>query len=230
MVPLPAAMMIDAPLALFLVWAAFSLALVVIGAVWVFRPAVALVPLKRLGVVWLVLTLAVAVVSWQVFGGNRGSASAESELAKAPDFSFRTVDGRWYSRDSLRGKVVLVEFWASWCEPCREALPEMFRIYNEFKTPRFVMIGVSENASQAKFENFVAEKGILWPQDWDPKGQLADEFSDAAIPAYAVIDPDGRLRFTQRGYNSDTYSHLRQAIMAALGTATAGSRIVDARN
>ena len=227
MIPSPAAILIDGPLTLYLVWAAFSLALVVIGAIWVFRPAVAAVPLKRLGVVWLVLTLAVALVSWRVFGGNRADASIESQLARAPDFSFRTVDGRWFSRDSLRGKVVLIEFWASWCEPCREALPEMFRIYNEFKTSRFVMIGVSEDESQTKFENFVAEKGILWPQDWDPKGQLADDFSDSAIPAYAVIDPDGRLRFTQRGYNGETYLHLRQAIIAALGS---GSRIANAGN
>lgn len=223
-------MLIDAPLALYLVWAAFSVALLVVGAIWVFRPAAAGVPLKRLGVVWLALTLAVAVVSWRVFGGNHGSVSIESQLAKAPNFSFRTVDGSWYSRDSLHGKVVLIEFWASWCEPCREALPEMFRIYNEFKTPRFVMIGVSENQTQSNFEDFVAQKGILWPQEWDPKGQLADEFSDSAIPAYAVIDPDGRLRFTQRGYNSDTYQHIRQAIIAALGTGASGSRIADAGN
>ncbi|HVB34233.1 MAG TPA: TlpA disulfide reductase family protein [Patescibacteria group bacterium] len=227
MIPTLAALLIDAPMALYLVWVAFSLALVVICGIWIFRPAVAALPLKRLGVVWLVLTLAVGLVTWRVFSPKHTSASKESVFIKAPNFSFGTVDGQSFSNDSLRGKVVLIDFWASWCGPCREALPDMFRLYKEFKTPRFVMIGVSEDQNQAKFEDFVAKEGMRWPQEWDPQGQLATRFSTNALPSYAVIDAKGRLRFMQRGYNAETYFRIRQAIADALGS---GSRLADAGN
>lgn len=227
MSPSLASVSIDAPLALYLVWLTFSIALVVIAAIWIFRPAVAAQPLKRLGIAWLVLTIVVGLISWRVFSASRRGVSGESQWTKAPDFSFQTVDGRSFSRDSLRGKVVLIEFWASWCVPCREALPKMFGIYSEFKTPGFVMIGVSEDEDQTKFEDFVAQEGMRWPQDWDPGGQLLRLFSSSAIPTYAIVDADGRLRFMQRGYDGETFLHIRQTITRALRT---GSRIADARN
>lgn len=220
-----AAMFVDAPLGLFLVWIASTLALVVVGIIWIVRPALAAVPLKRLGVAWLILTVAVGLVSWRVFGQNRPGAVEERAFVEAPNFSFRTVDGKSYSRNSLHGKVVLIEFWASWCGPCRESLPEMFRLYRHFKNPRFVMIGVNEDQNQSKFEAFVAQEGIRWPQDWDPNGKVATRFSTDALPSYAVIDADGRLRFMQKGYDSLTYLHIREAISDALGS---GSRLADA--
>ena len=217
--PAPAAFILDAPMALYLVWVAVTLALLVIGGIWVFRPSLARTPLKRLGIAWLGLTLIVAFVSFRVFGHEPVGASQPM----APDFSLRTIDGHSFSRSSLRGKVVLIEFWASWCRPCREALPEMFRLHSEFNDPRFVMIGVSEDEDQTKFENFVAQKGIRWPQGWDPQGDLLTLFSSNAIPSYAVIGPSGHLRFLQKGYTADTYLRLREAISDALSDRVASA-------
>jgi len=225
MIPSPAAVLIDGPMTLYLVWVAFSLALVIVAGIWVFRPAVAAAPLKRLGVVWLVLTMAMGLVTWRVFSGERPSATRERRFVMAPDFSIRSVDGPTFSTASLRGKVVLIDFWASWCGPCREALPDMFRLYKEFKSPRFVMIGVSEDEDQTKFENFVAQQGMRWPEDWDPEGQLAARFSTQALPSYAVIDAHGHLRLMQKGYDNGTYARIRQVIIDALGP---GSRLADA--
>lgn len=224
---LPAVLFIDAPMALYLVWVAFSVALVVVAGIWIFRPVVASLPLKRLGVVWLVLTAAMGLVTWSVFRGSRSGASQQpSRFADAPHFSFHSVDGQDFSSESLRGKVVLIDFWASWCGPCREALPDMFRVYNEFKSPRFVMLGVSEDEDQTKFEDFVAQEGMRWPEDWDPNGQLAARFSTDSLPSYAVIDADGRLRFMQQGYDGQTFARIRQSIAAALAS---GRRLAEAQ-
>jgi peroxiredoxin len=226
MVPVPLAILIDGPMALYIVWVAFSVALIVIAAIWIFRPALAELPFKRLGVVWLVLTVVVGLVSWRVFSRNRPIAGHEPHYAMAPNFAFRTVDGRSISRDSVRGKVVLIEFWASWCGPCRESLPEMFRLYHQFSGSRFMMIGVSEDQDQTKFEDFVAQMGIRWPQDWDPNGAVAGRFSAGAIPSYEVIDADGHLLFSQKGYNDETFFHITQVISTALGE---NRRLAEAR-
>ncbi len=213
MAPVLTAFMLDAPMALYMAWVAFTLAVIATGIVWLFRPALAASPLKRLSVVWVVLTFVVVFISYRVFT----SQAVNPTEPMAPDFSLQTIEGRSFTRNSLHGKVVLLEFWASWCGPCRESLPEMFRLYRHFKNPRFVMIGVNEDVHQSKFEDFVAQKGIRWPQDWDPKGDLLSRFSSDAIPSYAVIGPDGRLRFQQHGYTPDTYIRLRTVIGNALG-------------
>lgn len=220
-------MLIDGPIALYMVWVACSVALIAVAVTWIFRPALAETPFKRVGAIWVVLTIVVGLVSWRVFGRNQPIAGHEAHYAMAPNFAFRTVDGRSVSRDSLRGKVVLIEFWASWCGPCRESLPEMFRIYREFSGPRFMMIGVNEDQDQIKFEDFVAQMGIRWTQDWDPNGAVLNRFSAGAIPSYEVIDPDGHLLFSQKGYNADTFFHIGQVIATALGET---SRLADVRH
>lgn len=206
-------MYLDAPLALFLVWLALTLALIVVGGIWVFRPAVGMTPFKRLGVAWLVLSVFVGLVSHHILA----RAPAPAQQPMAPGFAFHTIDGKYISRDSLHGKVALIEFWASWCGPCREALPEMQRLYSQVQDPRFVMIGVSEDEDQNAFEAFVAKHGMRWQQGWDPKGELLARFSTNAIPSYAVIGQGGRLRFLQKGYSDDTYRELREVIGQALG-------------
>jgi thiol-disulfide isomerase/thioredoxin len=218
MMPAPPAILLDAPMALYLSWVAVTIALFAVGVVWMFRPAIGSQPLKRLGIGWAVITVLVIVVSARVFGNRSQTLTV---FPRAPEFSLRTVDGQSFSRNDLHGKVILLEFWASWCGPCREALPEMFRLHQEFGDRRFVMIGVSEDEDQTKFEDFVAQKGIRWPQDWDPEGKLLSSFSSDAIPSYALIGPDGRLRFLQKGYTPDTYLRLRQAISDALSNSEA---------
>jgi thiol-disulfide isomerase/thioredoxin len=214
----PAILLLDAPTGLFLLWVALTIALVVIGVIWFVRPEDAGVPLKRVAITWLAATVIIIAVSVRIFG-HAGTEAIQAP--PAPNFSLQTLDGESFSRQSLHGKVALIEFWASWCGPCRESLPEMLRLYKDFRNQkRFVMIGVSEDEDQTKFEAFVAQNGIRWHQHWDPQGTLADRFGTNALPSYAIIDANGRLRFLQKGYNADTFLHLRETIAKALGPGT----------
>ncbi|HEV2386131.1 MAG TPA: TlpA family protein disulfide reductase [Candidatus Acidoferrales bacterium] len=213
----PTAMVIDPATGLFMVWLAITIAMLITGIAWLVRPGEAATPLKGLGVAWLCATVVVGLVTRRVLRPSARAAAVH--LARAPDFAVHTLDGKDFTRDSLQGKVVLIEFWASWCGPCREALPEMLKLYREYSgNNRFVMIGVSEDEEESKLDDFVARNNIRWQQQWDPKGKLLAQFVPSlAIPAYIVMDAGGRLRFVQHGWNGATYLELRQAISDSLG-------------
>jgi thiol-disulfide isomerase/thioredoxin len=120
------------------------------------------------------------------------------ELARAkmaPPFSLVTLDGRHVSMDEFTGKVVLIDFWATWCGPCREALPHIRQIAQEFKGQQFVVLSISLDKDDAKWKDFVAKNGMTWLQYRDGyfNGPIATEFAVDAIPATFSIDADGVL-------------------------------------
>ncbi len=118
------------------------------------------------------------------------------ELARAkmaPPFSVTTIDGNHISMDDLAGKVVLLDFWATWCGPCREALPHVRQIAQKFAGQPFVVLSVSLDNDDAKWRDFVAKNGMTWTQyrDGGFTGQLSRQFNVQAIPATFTIDADG---------------------------------------
>lgn len=118
------------------------------------------------------------------------------ELARArmvPAFSITTLDGKQITMDGLAGKVVLLDFWATWCGPCREALPNVQRIAREFQGQPFVVISVSLDSDEAKWKAFVEKNEMTWPQyrDGGFTGRIARLFGVDAIPATFSIDADG---------------------------------------
>jgi thiol-disulfide isomerase/thioredoxin len=120
------------------------------------------------------------------------------ELARsrmAPAFTLTTMDGQHISMDNLAGKVVLIDFWATWCGPCREALPHVRRIAQKFEGQPFVVLSVSLDSDAAKWKDFVAKNEMTWLQyrDGGFGGPMAKMFSVDAIPATFSIDADGVL-------------------------------------
>ena len=124
---------------------------------------------------------------------------SEPELARArmaPAFSITTTAGQRVSLDDLKGKVVLIDFWATWCGPCREALPHMRDIAKKFQDEPLLLLSVSLDEDEQKWKDFVAKNGMTWPQyrDGGFKGQLAALFGIQAIPQTFTIDADGILQ------------------------------------
>jgi thiol-disulfide isomerase/thioredoxin len=121
------------------------------------------------------------------------------ELARArmvPPFSITTVDGRQMSMDDLQGKVVLLDFWATWCGPCREALPHLRNVARKFEGEPLVIVSVSLDSDEQKWKEFIAKNEMTWPQyrDGSFEGRLAKTFSVNAIPHTFTIDADGVLQ------------------------------------
>lgn len=114
----------------------------------------------------------------------------------APPFAFTTSDGQRVSMDELQGKVVLIDFWATWCAPCREALPRVKKIARNFEGQPLVVLSVSVDTDGEKWKQFVEKNEMTWPQYWDQSfdGPIARLFAVEAIPHTFTIDADGVLQ------------------------------------
>jgi thiol-disulfide isomerase/thioredoxin len=112
----------------------------------------------------------------------------------APAFAITTLDGRQVSLDSLAGKVVLIDFWATWCGPCREALPHIREIAQKFSGEPLVVMSISLDKDDAKWKDFVGKNGMTWLQYRDGGGDIARLFRVESIPHTFTIDADGVLQ------------------------------------
>ena len=124
---------------------------------------------------------------------------SEPELVRArmvPPFSITTIDGRHLSLDDFQGKVVLLDFWATWCEPCREALPHIRDITQEFQGQPLVVLSINLDKDPQKWKSFVEKNKMTWLQCWDSgfDGPLSKIFAINAIPHTFTIDADGVLQ------------------------------------
>jgi len=133
---------------------------------------------------------------------------SEPSLARArmaPPFEVTTTDGQRVSLDDFKGKVVLLDFWATWCGPCREALPHMKDIAKKFQGQPLVVLSVSLDDDEQKWKEFVAKNGMTWLQyrDGGFTGPISTLFEVRAIPHTFTIDADGVLQDEQIGDASE---------------------------
>jgi thiol-disulfide isomerase/thioredoxin len=119
----------------------------------------------------------------------------------APAFTFQTLDGKTLTRDGLKGKVVLIDFWATWCGPCRKALPELKDLRQKNAGQPFVIVSVSVDDDRKLVESFVGSNGMSWPQAWDQGGRITGGvFRVLDFPSYMVLDTEGRITYRQSGW------------------------------
>ena len=133
----------------------------------------------------------------------------------APAFTVTSLDGARFNLDAMGGRVVLVDFWATWCGPCNEELPELKKIAKEFAGQPFVMISVSADQDEGAWKDFVAKHEMTWVQYRDRDHKLADAFGVSSIPHYFTIDADGVLTSERVGEGSDVEGTLKKLIAKA---------------
>ncbi|HEY7724862.1 MAG TPA: TlpA disulfide reductase family protein [Anaeromyxobacteraceae bacterium] len=144
----------------------------------------------------LLLGAAAAVVAEIAVRQTRGRP-AEGE---APAFALPDLDGREVSLASLRGRVVAVNFWATWCAPCREEIPDLARVYAANRNRCFEMLGVAEESGgRDAVAQAAKELGINYPVLLDERGQAGDAFRIPGYPRTYVIDHAGQIRATVEG-------------------------------
>ncbi len=132
---------------------------------------------------------------------------------KPMDLKFTAVDGRKVDLAKLRGKVVLLDFWATWCPPCVEEVPTLVETYAQFKDKGFEIVGVSLDSDKDALAAFTKENKMPWPQFFDGKGwdsELAQRFNIQAVPTMWLLDREGKLA------DASPRDRLKQAVEAAL--------------
>jgi thiol-disulfide isomerase/thioredoxin len=113
-----------------------------------------------------------------------------------PDFKEKDLAGAPLSPANYRGKVLLIDFWATWCGPCVGELPNVLKIYEKHHAQGFEIIGVSLDKNQEKLANFIKEKNVPWPQYFDGKGwenKLASKYGIQSIPSTFLVDGAGKI-------------------------------------
>jgi thiol-disulfide isomerase/thioredoxin len=169
-----------------------------------------------LGTTWIVLAVLVLGMTAWIYSkhgfGTRG-------VGKAPDFSVTTLSGQTFSSQNLHGRVVLLEFWATWCAPCIATMPSMQGLDRKFLGRPFVLLGVSLDQDRNAWRTFVTKDKMTWPQYLDHSQELQRKFKVQGPPAYILIDANGDIRFRQLGWVPTTTFQLTAEINKALQNA-----------
>ena len=129
------------------------------------------------------------------------AAQATSEISgPAPDFTLKSRSGENIKLSELRGQVVMINFWASWCGPCRQEMPILEQIYQHYAPMGFTLLGVNVEEDSAAANKVLKEIAVSFPVLYDNKNQVSESYQVRAMPTTVLIDRDGQMRFLHKGY------------------------------
>jgi cytochrome c biogenesis protein CcmG/thiol:disulfide interchange protein DsbE len=148
---------------------------------------------------WVALTVAIVVAAFGVVLATQVSTDPTADATKsqlvgkpAPDFSLQTFDGQSVSPTSLAGKAVIVNFWNSWCTPCRQELPDLKTFYAQHAgDPDFAMVGIVRDDTKPAAQGYAISEGMHWLLTPDPSGDASLAFGTRGQPETYAISPSG---------------------------------------
>ena len=137
-----------------------------------------------------------------LFSGFVATSLASSGLAgqTAPDFALKSAGGDNLRLSEYRGDVVMVNFWATWCGPCRQEMPLLDELYSRYGRVGFSLLGVNIDDDQSKAMNMVSELGVSFPVLFDSRKEVSRLYEVEAMPVTVLIDREGTVRYVHLGY------------------------------
>jgi peroxiredoxin len=137
----------------------------------------------------LAATLMLALPAWAGAGD-----------VQAPAFTLQSLDGKTVTLGQYKGDVVMINFWASWCGPCRQEMPLLDDIYKQYKDMGFVLLGVNVEPDASNANGWLKKTPVSYPILYDPKSSVSQLYSVQAMPTTVIIDRQGVVRYVHNGY------------------------------
>jgi thiol-disulfide isomerase/thioredoxin len=159
------------------------------------------------GLAALVIFAAVAVAT----------AAPANDARPVPDLALIDGAGQTVRLADLKGRVVLVDFWASWCVPCRASFPALDALQRDFADRGLVVLAVNVDEDRRNADGFLAARPHTMRVIFDAKGRAAEAFELKGMPSSFLIDRTGRVRFTHMGYTEKTIAQYRGEVLQLLG-------------
>lgn len=150
------------------------------------------------------------------FTGLAMMAQAEAINVPAPDFTLESRSGENLRLEDYRGEVVMLNFWASWCGPCRQEMPLMDDIYSQYKDLGFTILAVNVDENRDEALRFLEAVPVDYPILYDPESRVSELYEVQAMPTTVMIDRNGNARFVhygyQPGYEDDYEQQIRELV------------------
>ena len=135
----------------------------------------------------------------------------------APAFSLPSAKGEPVALDKLRGKIVYVDFWASWCGPCRRSFPWMNEMQQKYGSKGFVVVGVNVDKKRTDADRFLAQNPANFTIAFDEAGTTPSAYAVKGMPSSYLIDGTGKIVYVERGFLDENKAQIEQRIATLVG-------------
>jgi peroxiredoxin len=129
-----------------------------------------------------------------------GTANSANIQGKAPNFTLKSNTGKNIKLTELRGQVILLNFWASWCGPCRQEMPLLEKLQQRYSALGFTVLGVNVEEDPSKAKSLLKDIPVSFPILFDTQNTVSKLYDVSAMPSTVMIDRDGNMRYLHKGY------------------------------
>lgn len=175
----------------------------------VLTPRPSILPMLR-----RLVLLALAAGLLVILGSAPGLALSAG--SPAPEIGLDDLKGRSIHMAKLRGRVVVVDFWATWCGPCKQEMPVLDRLYRKYRKEGLVVVGVSQDRDASNVRSFLQQRPVSFPIVHDEDHQVAKRYRPSKMPSSYVIDRKGMVRHVHHGYSAGDAARFEREIKALL--------------
>jgi peroxiredoxin len=171
-------------------------------------------PRRRDALACIAVGLAGGIVAPRAFAA--ATTSPASTAKAAPDFTLRRLNGANLRLAEQRGQVVMLNFWATWCAPCREEMPQLARLHEKYRASGFAVLAVNLDDAQPKAAAAATTMALPFPVLFDTDKTVAKAYDVSTMPSSFFVDRDGRMRHVHKGYRAGDEAAHEQVLRSLL--------------